>query len=45
MSNLSYIAVEGVIGVGKTTMAYATAKQLDKQVYFFQATMDTNGPH
>jgi MoxR-like ATPase len=31
----------GPPGVGKTTMAYATAKQQGKNVYFFQATMDT----
>jgi len=31
----------GPPGVGKTTMAYATAKLLEKNVYFFQATMDT----
>ena len=31
----------GPPGVGKTTMAYSTAKELEKDVYFFQATMDT----
>lgn len=28
-------------GVGKTTLAYAAAKRLGKEVYMFQATMDT----
>ncbi len=28
-------------GVGKTTLAYAAAKKLEKQVYIFQCTMDT----
>lgn len=31
----------GKPGVGKTTLAYAAAKQLERDVYFFQATMDT----
>jgi len=31
----------GKPGVGKTTLAYAAAKQLKKQVYIFQCTMDT----
>ncbi|MGZ3632731.1 MAG: AAA family ATPase [Parachlamydiaceae bacterium] len=31
----------GKPGVGKTTLAYAAAKQLDKPVYIFQCTMDT----
>jgi len=31
----------GKPGVGKTTLAYATARQLDREVYLFQATMDT----
>ncbi len=31
----------GKPGVGKTTLAYAAAKKLDKQVYIFQCTMDT----
>lgn len=31
----------GPPGVGKTTMAYATAKKLGKPCYFLQATMDT----
>ncbi|MBU1221633.1 AAA family ATPase [Myxococcota bacterium] len=31
----------GPPGVGKTTLAYSTAKMLDKDTYFFQATMDT----
>jgi len=31
----------GKPGVGKTTLAYAAAKRLGKQVYMFQATMDT----
>jgi Holliday junction resolvasome RuvABC ATP-dependent DNA helicase subunit len=26
---------------GKTTLAYATAKELKREVYIFQATMDT----
>lgn len=31
----------GKPGVGKTTLAYAAAKQLDQEVYIMQATMDT----
>lgn len=31
----------GKPGVGKTTLAYAAAKQLRRPVYLFQATMDT----
>ncbi len=31
----------GKPGMGKTTCAYAAAKQMDKPVYLFQATMDT----
>lgn len=31
----------GKPGVGKTTLAYAAGRQLGKEVYFFQATMDT----
>lgn len=31
----------GPPGVGKTTMAYATARLLGKECYFFQSTMDT----
>jgi MoxR-like ATPase len=31
----------GKPGVGKTTLAYAAAKQLNRDVYLFQATMDT----
>lgn len=31
----------GKPGVGKTTLAYAAAKTLNKQVYIFQCTMDT----
>ncbi|MHA2169573.1 MAG: AAA family ATPase [Candidatus Kariarchaeaceae archaeon] len=33
--------ITGTPGVGKTTMAYATAKALGKSCYFFQATLDT----
>lgn len=33
--------VIGPPGVGKTTMAYTTAKELGKETYFMQATMDT----
>lgn len=31
----------GKPGVGKTTLAYAAAKKLGREVYLFQATMDT----
>lgn len=31
----------GKPGVGKTTLAYAAAKKLDKNVYIYQCTMDT----
>lgn len=31
----------GKPGVGKTTLAYAAAKRLEKDVYIFQCTMDT----
>ncbi|MFX1378823.1 MAG: AAA family ATPase [Promethearchaeota archaeon] len=31
----------GKPGVGKTTLAYATGRRLDKDVYIFQCTMDT----
>ena len=31
----------GKPGVGKTTLAYAAAKQLKREAYIFQATMDT----
>ena len=31
----------GKPGVGKTTLAYAAAKALRREVYFYQATMDT----
>ena len=31
----------GKPGVGKTTLAYATARLLERDVYIFQATMDT----
>lgn len=31
----------GKPGVGKTTLAYAAAKKLNKDVYIFQSTMDT----
>ncbi len=31
----------GKPGVGKTTLAYAAARRLEREVYFFQATMDT----
>lgn len=31
----------GKPGVGKTTLAYAAGRTLGKEVYFFQATMDT----
>ena len=31
----------GKPGVGKTTLAYAAARMLDREVYIFQATMDT----
>jgi MoxR-like ATPase len=33
--------LSGKPGVGKTTLGYAAAKQLNRQVYLFQATMDT----
>jgi replication-associated recombination protein RarA len=31
----------GKPGVGKTTLAYATAKQMNREVYIMQATLDT----
>lgn len=31
----------GKPGVGKTTLAYAAAKEINREVYIFQATMDT----
>jgi MoxR-like ATPase len=31
----------GKPGVGKTTLAYAAARRLGREIYFFQATMDT----
>src|SRR5258708_9013659 len=31
----------GKPGVGKTTLAYAAAKRLDREVYIMQATIDT----
>jgi MoxR-like ATPase len=31
----------GKPGVGKTTLAYAAARRLEREVYLFQATMDT----
>jgi len=31
----------GKPGVGKTTLAYSTARELGKEVYIYQATMDT----
>ncbi|MEW6184495.1 MAG: MoxR family ATPase [Thermodesulfobacteriota bacterium] len=31
----------GKPGVGKTTLAYAAARKLGREIYFFQATMDT----
>jgi MoxR-like ATPase len=31
----------GKPGVGKTTLAYAAARRLDREIYFYQATMDT----
>ncbi|MHA1148483.1 MAG: AAA family ATPase [Promethearchaeota archaeon] len=31
----------GKPGVGKTTLAYATGRRLEKEVYIFQCTMDT----
>ncbi len=31
----------GKPGVGKTTLGYAAGKQLNRQIYLFQATMDT----
>ena len=31
----------GKPGVGKTTLAYSAARMLDREVYIFQATMDT----
>ena len=31
----------GKPGVGKTTLAYAAAKRLDREVYIMQATVDT----
>jgi MoxR-like ATPase len=33
--------IVGKPGVGKTTLAYAAARRLEREVYFFQATMDT----
>ena len=31
----------GKPGVGKTTLAYAAAKRLEREVYILQATVDT----
>ncbi|MCK4729013.1 MAG: AAA family ATPase, partial [Desulfobacterales bacterium] len=31
----------GKPGVGKTTLGYAAARQLNREIYLFQATMDT----
>jgi len=33
--------IVGKPGVGKTTLAYAAARRLGREVFFFQATMDT----